>query len=65
MPDALLATKVLNIRKTGPSLLSHIGRNAVNINVFTEMAGISEPVVGQVFVKTESESMNSVSPMVG
>lgn len=65
MPDALLATKVLHIRKTSPSLLSHIGRNAVNINVLTEMAGISEPVVGQIFVKRESESMNSVSPMVG
>lgn len=65
MPDALLTTRVLNIRKTSPSLLNHIGRNAVNINVFTEMAGVSEPIAGQVFVKREPELMNSVSAMVG
>ena len=46
MPDTLLATVVMKIRRTLPSLLSHVGRKAVNISVFTEMAGVSEPIGG-------------------
>lgn len=65
MPDTLLATRLINIRKTIPSLIGHIGRKAAaNISIFIEMAWVSEPMAGQVFVKRDSES-NCISAVVG
>lgn len=40
MPDSLLASRLINIRKTIPSLIGHIGRKAAaNISIFRVVLG--------------------------